>query len=171
MSADDQRTVICMPETCSPSMTVILFPLYDGTNLSGKGRMAAMRRLELLIPPPLIMLLAGALMWASSALWPLFDVAWIRGSAGAVLLIMLGIVIALMGVFAFRRGRTTMDPRHPADASSLVRSGIYRYSRNPMYLGVLLVLAGWGVYLGNLLSLLWLPGFVAYITRLQIIPA
>src|SRR5690606_40976871 len=51
-----------------------------------------------------------------------------------------------------------------------ISSGIYRYTRNPMYLGFLLILAGYGVWLANLPALLWLIGYVLYLTRFQIIP-
>jgi protein-S-isoprenylcysteine O-methyltransferase Ste14 len=73
-------------------------------------------------------------------------------------------------VLAFRRAQTTVNPLTPQATSSLVTTGIYRYSRNPMYVGLLFVLAGWGCYLANGLALLVLPLFVASMTRWQIIP-
>ena len=71
---------------------------------------------------------------------------------------------------AFRRHKTTVNPFTPAKSSSLVATGIYRYSRNPMYLGLFLALLGWGAYLGNWASALLLPAFVAYMNRFQIHP-
>ncbi|MER1941606.1 isoprenylcysteine carboxylmethyltransferase family protein [Castellaniella sp. FW104-16D08] len=129
-----------------------------------------MKRLELLIPPPLVMLLVGLIMWLLAQIFPSLAAAWLSDTLMAIVLAFLGLVIALAGVATFKRARTTIDPKRPTDASALVSSGIYRFSRNPMYLGVLLVLAGWAVYLGNLLSVLGLLVFVAYITRFQIIP-
>lgn len=129
-----------------------------------------MKRLELLIPPPLVMLLIGLLMWVLSRLFPSLAFAWLHGDAAAIATALLGIAISLAGIVTFRRARTTIDPKRLEDVSTLICSGIYRYSRNPMYLGVLLVLVGWAIYLGNLFSILGLFVFIAYITRFQIIP-
>lgn len=133
-------------------------------------RIATMKRLELLIPPPLIMLLVGLMMGTSARLFPALNLASPNNHTVAVAVALLGVAMSLVSIVAFKRARTTTDPRRPALASNLINSGIYRYSRNPMYLGVLLVLAGWAVYLGNVLSILGLLVFIAYITRFQIIP-
>ena len=58
----------------------------------------------------------------------------------------------------------------PAKTTSLVAGGVYRFTRNPMYLGLLLVLAGWAVFLSNALAFALLPAFIAYIGRFQIAP-
>lgn len=129
-----------------------------------------MKRLELLIPPPLVMLLVGLMMWVVSRGFPALTLAWRHNTLIAYVFALLGLAISLVSMVAFRRARTTMDPKHPASASNLISSGVYRYSRNPMYLGVLLLLAGWAAYLGNVLSMTGLIVFVAYITRFQIIP-
>src|SRR5690606_37573393 len=105
-----------------------------------------------------------------SEIFPTLTVAWLHSVVAAVAIALLGIAVSLTGIATFRRARTTIDPKNPAEASSLINSGIYRYSRNPMYLGVLLVLVGWVFYLGNLLSILGIFIFIAYITRFQIIP-
>ena len=55
-------------------------------------------------------------------------------------------------------------------SSSVVASGVYRHSRNPMYLGLLLVLSGWALYLSNAAPALLLPAFVGYMNRFQIEP-
>jgi protein-S-isoprenylcysteine O-methyltransferase Ste14 len=81
-----------------------------------------------------------------------------------------GIAIAVAGVREFRRARTTVNPLTPAAASAMVRSGIYRHTRNPMYLGMLLMLAGWAVWLASVAALAVLPAFVLYLNRLQIEP-
>ena len=129
-----------------------------------------MTSLELRVPPLAVLLIAGLLMgltalWAPALAWP----TQIRIGAGAGILT-LGILIAVSGVVAFRRARTTVNPLRPDGASSLVASGIYRYTRNPMYLGMLLVLIGWAVYLARPWALLVLPVFVAYMNRFQIEP-
>jgi protein-S-isoprenylcysteine O-methyltransferase Ste14 len=89
--------------------------------------------------------------------------------AGAVLGFM-GLGVASAGVISFRQAKTTLNPTIPGSASSLVVSGVYRLTRNPMYLGLLLVLLGWGVFLSNALALVLIPAFVVYMNRFQISP-
>jgi protein-S-isoprenylcysteine O-methyltransferase Ste14 len=81
-----------------------------------------------------------------------------------------GALISILGVVAFRRARTTVNPMKPESSSSLVVAGIYRATRNPMYLGFLLMLLGWAAYLSNALSVLAIPAFVLYMTVFQIRP-
>jgi protein-S-isoprenylcysteine O-methyltransferase Ste14 len=88
----------------------------------------------------------------------------------AALLAGAGILIALLGVREFRRAQTTVDPRYPERSSQLVSSGIYRRTRNPMYLGMLLCLVAVAVYLQHLLPWFVLPAFVVYMGRYQIRP-
>lgn len=88
----------------------------------------------------------------------------------AVFFALLGALVALAGVVAFRRHKTTVNPFTPEQSTSLVATGIYRLSRNPMYLGLLLALVGWSAYLANWASALVLPAFVAYMNRFQIQP-
>lgn len=89
----------------------------------------------------------------------------------------LGILIAVVGlafdinaIHRFRMARTTLNPMDPAKAAALVTIGTYRISRNPMYLGLLLMLSGWAVWMGAATPFLTLPLFVAMLTYLQIIP-
>lgn len=126
--------------------------------------------LELRLPPPLLALLLAAGMTGLSALAPALD--W-NGPGSrwiALVLAVLGLSIALAAVLAFVRKRTTISPLAPECSTALVTGGVYRYSRNPMYLGWLLMLVAWGVFLGNPLALLVLPLFVAYLQRFQIQP-
>ena len=71
---------------------------------------------------------------------------------------------------AFWKVRTSINPLRPAQASWMVRHGIYRFTRNPMYLGQLLQLLAWAFWLENLATFAFLPAFVAWMTRFQIIP-
>lgn len=131
-----------------------------------------MRSLELAIPPVALVLLAAAgmvaLAWALPAATLPLPATGARLAAGA--LGAAGIAVALAGVLAFRRMRTTVNPMAPERATALVAMGIFRASRNPMYLGMLLVLAGWAVFLGNAAAALLVPAFVAWMTRFQIRP-
>jgi protein-S-isoprenylcysteine O-methyltransferase Ste14 len=129
-----------------------------------------MNSLELRIPPPLVALFLAILMWLTPAPLGAPAIPMRLRLAVALALFFLGLIIAVSGVVAFRRARTTLNPIKASSVSALVSSGIYRFTRNPMYLGLLLELVGWVVYLSNPLALLFLPVYVAYIDRFQIIP-
>lgn len=129
-----------------------------------------MHHLELKIPPPLVGLCVALLMWLAARLvapfeWPLV----LRGIAGLGFVVA-GVGFAIAGVRSFARAKTTVNPTKPAATSSLVVTGVYRFTRNPMYLGMLLVLLGWAVYLANAVAFLLVPLFVLYISRFQIVP-
>ncbi len=81
-----------------------------------------------------------------------------------------GLAIEISAVALFRGADTTVNPMKPRNTARLVNAGIYRFSRNPMYLGVMLVLFSWMLWLGNIVNLAVLVLFVWYITRFQIIP-
>src|SRR3989442_9289182 len=82
----------------------------------------------------------------------------------------LGLVVGLAGILLFWRARTTINPTKPSATSSLVTSGVFRFTRNPMYLSLLLYLLAWAAYLANWLAFLFLPVFVLYINEFQIKP-
>lgn len=126
------------------------------------------------IPPPVIDLAcAGAMAWLAGAvpaarLWPPGGAWWVW--VLALGLATVGALVALAGLIEFRRARTTFNPLAPQRARTVVTSGVYRHTRNPMYLGMLIVLAGWAVWLGNAAAWLGLPLSVALLTVLQIRP-
>ena len=100
-----------------------------------------------------------------------------RIGSGVPVLSWLGWGIVLCGVFidlycfaGFVRRKTTVNPLRPENTSHLVCDGFYRISRNPMYLGMALVLLGWCVVLYNLVSILGIALFVLFINRFQIEP-
>lgn len=129
-----------------------------------------MTSLDLKVPPVALSLATAALMWAIARACPNLGVA-VPGRIGlAWCLAIAGAAIAVAGVAAFRRARTTTNPMTPDASAAVVDSGIYRVSRNPMYVGFALVLAGWATYLGNVLSVALLPAFVLYLNRFQIAP-
>jgi protein-S-isoprenylcysteine O-methyltransferase Ste14 len=129
-----------------------------------------MNALELRIPPLIVMLGFGLAMWFAAAQVPTLAIDPPAHQALAIGLVAAGVGIDLAGVAAFRAASTTVNPMSPGATSSMVTSGIYRFSRNPMYLGFLLGLAGWAVYLSNTVVLLFLPAFVLYMNRFQIGP-
>ncbi|MBV6422900.1 MAG: hypothetical protein NAOJABEB_00687 [Steroidobacteraceae bacterium] len=131
-----------------------------------------MRQLEHRIPPPVVALLTALAMWLVTRLpTPLpLSLPFAARIAVAMVLATLGVAFAVAGVLAFRAARTTVNPITPEAATALVRTGVYRLTRNPMYLGLLLCLTAWAVWLTNLLSFCVLPAFVAYMNRFQIGP-
>jgi protein-S-isoprenylcysteine O-methyltransferase Ste14 len=88
----------------------------------------------------------------------------------AILLLLAAGAIGIAGVRAFGRARTTVDPLRPEKASSLVTAGIYRRTRNPMYVALAIALLAWAVWLAHPLTLLGVAAFVAWISRFQIAP-
>ena len=88
----------------------------------------------------------------------------------AVLLALAGLALDVSGLIAFHRAKTTLNPRSPERSTSIVRSGPYRFTRNPMYLGLALMLLGLCAYLANPATVVAVAVFIAYITRFQIIP-
>jgi protein-S-isoprenylcysteine O-methyltransferase Ste14 len=122
------------------------------------------------IPPPVMALLAGVAMAALHRYWPLAQC--LQGAQRSVgnVLALAGAATTLLAMGRFRAAGTTINPLDPAKATALVESGLFRYTRNPMYVGLALVLAGWAARLGSATPWLVLPGFVAAITWLQILP-
>lgn len=128
-----------------------------------------MRFLELRIPPVALVVIFAAAMAALAYAAPA-EILVPGKLLVAVVLVLAGALVSLAGVVAFRRQKTTVNPFTPEQSSSLVGAGIYRFSRNPMYLGFFLALLGWCFYLANWASALLLPVFVAYMNKFQIQP-
>lgn len=126
--------------------------------------------LETKVPPPVVAAVAASIMLAISRLAPQLALPLAVRWGIAVILLMLGLAVSIAGVLVFRRARTTLNPTRPDEASALVSSGIYQMTRNPMYLGLLLVLAGWSALLASVWALWIVAGFVLYMNRFQIKP-
>jgi len=118
----------------------------------------------------LVAAVAAVLMWVVAWTLPALNLALVGREAAAAVAAVLGIAAAVAGVAEFRRSRTTLNPLRPNSASSPAAGGIYRFSRNPMYLGFALALLGWGIYRSNPAALAVLFASVAYMNRFQIIP-
>ena len=129
-----------------------------------------MRFLELRIPPPIVGLIIAGGMWGVAQVTPVLALAAPARIAAAVALAIMGAAISVSGVVAFRRARTTVNPLKPETSATLVSTGVYSFTRNPMYLGMALVLVGWAAWLASLWALAGPVLFALYITRFQIIP-
>lgn len=128
------------------------------------------RGLELKVPPLAVVLITAALMWLGAWLVPRLSFAAPGRYATAWGVALVGALVSILGVVSFRRARTTVNPMQPEASSSLVVTGIYGVTRNPMYLGFVLILLGWAMALSNALAFLALPCFGAYMNAFQIKP-
>lgn len=129
-----------------------------------------MHYLELKIPPAMLVILFAVAMWLVSSMsaWAVIQIPgkeWVAGALG-----LMGFALITVAAVEFISAKTTANPLTPESTTSIVPTGVYRLSRNPMYVGFLLMLAAWGVFLANVLSVLLLPLFVVYLVRFQIIP-
>ena len=120
------------------------------------------------IPPPIITLIFGLGIYFSRPLFPKYNYISIDIIAASFLL--LGIIILITSVLSFKRRSTTVSPLQPENASYLVVSGIFKYSRNPMYLGMLLILISMTIKFNFVGGILIIFAFIAFITKFQIIP-
>jgi len=129
-----------------------------------------MPSLELKVPPPAVALVVGLAMWWVTRYGVLEGVPphWRIGAA--LIVAAIGAAFDVAGIIAFARAKTTVNPMKPEKSVALVRSGVYRITRNPMYVGMAFILLAWAVYLASLWALVGPLAFAAYITRFQIKP-
>ena len=120
------------------------------------------------IPPLAVATSFGIAMWVVASALPALRCDFIGRRPIALGLFALGVAISLAGVVAFRRARTTTNPLRPDATSALVVTGIYTRTRNPMYLGFVVILLAWCAWLAHPVALLGIPGFVAWMNRFQI---
>lgn len=132
----------------------------DGTRIS----------LELKVPPVVAVILFAVVMAGVARLLPVLSFV-LPGRLGlAIALTLAGIAMSLVGILAFRRHQTTLNPLNPGAATAIVTTGVYRFTRNPMYVGFVLILAGWAAFLAHMGAVLGVPLCMAYLTQFQIKP-
>jgi protein-S-isoprenylcysteine O-methyltransferase Ste14 len=133
-----------------------------------------MSSLELKIPPPVVgLLVAGAMWWLSTldrrdGLLHGVPTGW--HLAAALMIAAIGAAFDVLGIIAFRRAKTTVNPMKPEKSAALVSSGVYRITRNPMYVGMAFILLAWAIFLASPWALFGPLVFAVYITRFQIKP-
>ena len=120
------------------------------------------------IPPPIVALICGLSIYFSQPAFPTFQGSW--SGPTALGLLILGISVLVAAVLSFKKQDTTVNPLQPEKASSLVITGLFNYSRNPMYLGMLLLLLSVTVEFNVIGGLLITLGFLLFMTKFQIIP-
>lgn len=126
--------------------------------------------MKLKLPPVLVFMVFSLLMYVLSAFLPFGDFGFFGKGVLIWVLVGSGILVGLVTVVQFLILKTTIDPRTPSKTTKLVTNGIYGFSRNPMYLALLMLLLAWGLWLGNAFNTLLVAGFVGYMNKFQIIP-
>lgn len=126
--------------------------------------------MKLKIPPLVITIVFGLLMYLLATYLPVGYFDFFGRYYLMYALFFLAFLIGAISLGQFFGSNTSIDPRTPSKVTNLVTRGAYHYSRNPMYLALLLLLLAWGLYLGNAFNTLLAAGFVYYMNAFQIIP-
>jgi protein-S-isoprenylcysteine O-methyltransferase Ste14 len=128
--------------------------------------------MRLKIPPPIVALICALFMGLITVPTPFASIKLALPvlEIASVVLLFVGLSINITALLSFRKAETTINPLKPETAGHLVNTGLYRFSRNPMYLGMLIVLIAWGLWLANWVGFAGPALFMAFITRFQIIP-
>jgi protein-S-isoprenylcysteine O-methyltransferase Ste14 len=129
-----------------------------------------MKKLELKIPPVAVMVIVGAAMWLVSIVLPKMRLGDTFHIAMVVIFSVIGAAFGIAGLLSFSKAKTTFDPMKPDSSTSLVTSGIYSITRNPMYVGLLSLLTAWCFFIDCAYALLLLAVFVIYMNKFQIEP-
>jgi protein-S-isoprenylcysteine O-methyltransferase Ste14 len=129
-----------------------------------------MHQLELKIPPLALCAVFAVVILAFGYAVPIANAPFPGHRVAAITILLVGVAVAVAGVVQFRRARTTVNPMAPNRASSIVGSGVFALSRNPMYLGMALALLGLSAWRSTLLGYLLVPLFCLYMTKFQIKP-
>jgi len=120
------------------------------------------------IPPPIVTFICGIAIYLSKSFFNQFFI--YSNNRVSLFLLILGLVVFISAIKSFRRHKTTVNPLEPRQASSLVTSGIFKFSRNPMYLGMLIILLSISFkfnLIGGMFTSLF---FYIFITKFQILP-
>jgi len=126
--------------------------------------------MKLLIPPPIQALLSAIMMCLISRYFTHANFSLNGINIFALIFLIIAAIIIILSMYKFKKIKTTISPLRPNKTSSLVKSGIYEYTRNPMYLGLLLMLFSIALFLKNFISFLIIPLFILFITKNQILP-
>ncbi|MFC4097055.1 methyltransferase family protein [Euzebyella saccharophila] len=126
--------------------------------------------MQLKVPPVIVFLFFSALMFLLAKVLPVGYFDFFGRTYLMIGLLVMASIVVIWALFQFYSRKTTVDPRDPSKTTTLVDSGVYAYSRNPMYLAMLMVLLAFGLWLGNAFNTLLAAGFVGYMNRFQIEP-
>lgn len=124
--------------------------------------------METRIPPPIVTLVFGLSIYFSREIFQAVEIKY--SFYIGILLLILGLAILISAVRLFRNDKTTVNPLSPEQATKLVTDGIFKYSRNPMYLGMVFILSSMAVFFNLIGGIILIALFCFYITKFQIIP-
>ncbi|RUM75801.1 MAG: isoprenylcysteine carboxylmethyltransferase family protein [Sulfurovum sp.] len=127
-------------------------------------------RIKLLIPPPVYALMMGGLMWFLNHHFPINHFIAMPWNWIGVVLILISGAFDIWSILLFFKKHTTANPMKPENTTDLVTKGLYKITRNPMYVGLLVILTGYAIWLGSVTPFLVLPIFYFLITEMQIKP-
>lgn len=120
------------------------------------------------IPPPLVTLLFGLMIYFSRLAFPIIE--FEHSSILSFTFLIIGLFVLISAARAFRASKTTINPLKPEQATSLVTGDIFRFSRNPMYLGMAFILSSLAISFNLIGGVIFVALFCMYITIFQIIP-
>ena len=126
--------------------------------------------MKLIVPPPFIALACLVLMWVTAKYFPNLSFDFPLRVLLALVVCIAGGIINIVAVSHFVRNKTTISPVTPQKTEALVITGMYTFTRNPMYLGMVLLIIAIGLWLGNAMMIPAVVLFVWYITQFQIKP-
>ena len=126
--------------------------------------------MKLKVPPVVVFITFAVLMYLLAEFLPVGHFEFFGKTYLMYGLLVIAGCIGFVSLFQFFKSKTTVNPTTPSKASKLVTAGVYQFSRNPMYLGLLLILLAWGLWLGNAFNMILAAGFVAYMNTFQIVP-
>jgi protein-S-isoprenylcysteine O-methyltransferase Ste14 len=131
-----------------------------------------MKKLELKIPPVAFLIFFAFSMWLSARFFPTSQMEFLGrlNLYFSITFAVIGMVILLIAIWEFKKAKTTILPMNPEHTIRLITSGIFKFSRNPIYLGLLTFLVSWGFYLSSLISFLSIGFFIFCLNSLQIVP-
>ena len=124
--------------------------------------------METKIPPPIVTLVFGLSIYFSRGIFQAVEIKY--SFYIGILLLILGLAVLIFAVRLFRKDKTTVNPLSPEQATKLVTDGIFKYSRNPMYLGMAFVLGSIAAFYNPIGGIILIALFFVYITKFQIIP-
>jgi len=110
------------------------------------------------IIPPVYLLLTTILMWTLHKLTPVFFLFTSPEKYTGFLFVLVGMLMVVWNASRFKKVGTTIKPFQ--ESSFLLQRGMYRYSRNPIYLGMVVVLLGISIVLGSVTPFFLIPFFV-----------
>lgn len=120
------------------------------------------------IPPPIVTLFFGLCIYFSQEYFPESNLEFL--TIFSYIFFFSGFSILILAVSLFKKQNTTINPIKIENASSLITSGVFEYSRNPMYLGMVMILLGIALMFNFIGGILFTLLFAIYITKYQIRP-